>query len=348
MSDFEFNFFPLAIGSLPHTDPLAACESVLRHFGAFPFWPQLPNRSFNENMYVQYSEGFPGVVIENNERIYVDRSQDLDEALGDLYVNYLDNTLEKEAISTGYATGLHTLVAMKIEGLKGVKGHVTGPISWGLSVTDQDRRPVLYDEILADAIGKHLRLKAAWQESMLRTIAPETIVFVDEPYLSALGSAFVAIQKEQVINLLEEVFKGIQGLKGIHCCGNTDWSLLLSTSVDILNLDAYNFAETLSLYPEEVNAFLKRGGIIAWGIVPSEVVTLEKESVDSLVDRLENAFGLLIRKGIDRDLVTSRCLITPSCGLAGLSVELAERALSMTAGVSAEMKRRYVREVTGG
>lgn len=308
---------------------------------AIPVWPQLPNRSFRENMYVQYSEGFPGVVVQGEERIYVDRGRSLDEGLERLYLAYLQNDLDSYAITPQCAAGLHQMLSADLREAVAVKGQVTGPISWGLSVTDQSRRPILYDEVLADALAKHLRLKAAWEERSLSALNPQTIIFVDEPYLSALGSAFVSVSREQVIALLEEVLAGIQGLKGVHCCGNTDWSVLLDTSIDILNFDAYNYAESLSLYPDQVRAFLDRGGIIAWGIVPNEEKGIEAETAESLASRLEEAMGLLVRKGISRDLLSKRCLITPSCGLGGLSPALAGRALQLAASLSSTLRARF-------
>ena len=65
MRELEPNLLPLHIGSLPHTRPPAACDRVLESFPQIPTWPQLPKRSFLENMYVQFSEGFPGVVLED-------------------------------------------------------------------------------------------------------------------------------------------------------------------------------------------------------------------------------------------------------------------------------------------
>jgi methionine synthase II (cobalamin-independent) len=344
MRKLEPNLLPLHIGSIPHRDPQAACELVLKSFPHIPAWPQLPKRTFLENMYVQFSEGFPGVVVEDG-RIYVDRAKDLDPGLEQLYLAYLQNDLSYGTVSPDCAAGLaafpQVLSAIGHQPLA-VKGQVTGPISWGLTVVDQNRRPVLYDDILADALAKHLRLKAAWQEQELRKMAPTTMVFIDEPYMSAFGSAYIALNREQVITLLEEVFAGITGLKGTHCCGNTDWSLLLSTSAEIISFDTYNYAQAFSLYAEEVRAFLKRGGIIAWGIVPADDENaLMNETVESLVARLHKAMGLLVRKGISFDELINSSLITPSCGLRTVSEEAAERAFELTAGVSEAMRERY-------
>lgn len=342
MTGFELSGLPTAIGSMPHIDPGEACSLVAKYLPEVPAWPQLPKRAFLENMYVQFSERFPGVVIED-ERIYVDRSQDLDEPLERLYASYLENDIDRFAIGADYAAGLHAFLDTPLSPLA-VKGQVTGPISWGLTVTDQERRSVLYDDTLADAAARHLRFKAAWQEAKLKAICPNTIIFVDEPYMTSFGSAFVSISREQVIGLLEEVFSGISGLKGIHCCGNTDWSVVLSTSLDILSFDAYDYGHTVALYPDEVKAFLERGGMLAWGIVPNEEKDLPGETAKSLVDRLDEQIGALDRKGVSYRLQTERCLVTPACSLASLSVEGTAFALELLVDVSRELRKRYIKD----
>jgi len=337
---FTPNGLATAIGSMPHTDPVEACSIALANLKDIPVWPQLPNRSFLENMYAQYSEGLPGIVI-TGDRVYIDRSVDLSEPLQRLYEAYLKKDIDKYAISPENAAGLHQFLKQMPRPNFAVKGQITGPISFGLLVTDQDRRSILYDETLADALAKHLRLKAAWQERELAKLSPNTIIFIDEPYLVSLGSAFVPLSNDTVIKLINEVIGGLKGLKGIHCCGNTDWSVLMNTSIDILNFDAYNYGESLALYPSELKAFLKRGGIIAFGIVPSEENSLEKETVPKLLDRLQQIMRLLSGKGISYDILLERCLITPSCGLASISPQAATRALELTSEVSREFRRSH-------
>jgi len=294
-------------------------------------------------MYTQFSERFPGIAL-RDERLYVDRRKDLDGDLERLYLAYLEGDLEHGRTSAAYAAGLEALrqgeVSLAYPPLA-LKGQTIGPISWGLTVVDQNQRPILYDEVLADAVGKHLRLKAAWQERELRVFAPQTITIIDEPYMASFGSAFVALSRSQVMELLGEVFAGLQGIKGVHCCGNTDWSVLLNTTTDILSLDAYEYSHTLDLYSEDVARFLQRGGIIAWGIVPAGVAA-ETETVASLVERLHRAIGRLAKKGVSREAILTAGMITPSCGLGSLSPALADRILDLTVGVSAEMRRRYV------
>jgi hypothetical protein len=215
------------------------------------------------------------------------------------------------------------------------KGQVTGPISFGLTVTNQDLRASLYNDLLADAIVKNMALNARWQIRQLQKVRPNTILIVDEPYMAAFGSAFISLSQSQAVSMLDEVFAAIHqegALSGVHCCANTDWSTLLATTVNILNLDAYGFIENLALYPAEVRGFLDRGGLIAWGIVPNNEEVI-RVTAQGLAGRLRRGMQLIHEKAkargvtISVDELASRSLLTTSCGLGSTTVEMAERSL---------------------
>jgi methionine synthase II (cobalamin-independent) len=306
---------------------------VVKYLREIPCWPQLPRRAFRENMYAQFSQGFPGIRL-TEDRIYVDRTKDLDRALERLYAAYLENDVDKYPVSADYAAGLHAFLNLKLKPLA-VKGQVTGPITWGLTVTDSDGKPIIYDDVLGDAVARFLRLKAGWQEKDLRKLSANTIIFVDEPYMASFGSVSVTLSAQRVQSLVEEVFRGIEGLKGVHCCGNTDWSVLLGTSLDIVSFDTYNYAQSLSLYPKEVKGLLDRGGAIAWGIVPNDQPSLQKETASSLKDRLEEAMAPFTRNGVPFKQLLRQSLLTPSCTLASLETpDAAARALELLAQLS--------------
>lgn len=344
MPDTEFNCLPTAIGSMPHTNPQKACAQVLRYLKDIPAWPQLPRRSFLEYMYAQYSEGFPGVVIEGN-RIYIDHSKNIQKPLEELYTAYLENDVTRYPISRDYAAGLHSFLSQSDLSPLAVKGQVVGPITWGLTVKDENGKAIIHDEVLGDAVPKLLRLKAGWQEKELSKISRNTIIFVDEPYMVAYGSstsAGIFSSPDKIIGMLNEVFEGISGRKGIHCCGNTDWSVLLKTNLDILSFDAYNYAQSLSLYPNEVKKFLDKGGVVAWGIVPNDEESLAKESVASLQERLEEAMAPFTRNGIRFQKLIRQGMLTPSCGLAALTEEAASRALELLSELSIRVRKRYI------
>lgn len=339
-NSFEFGCLPTIIGSMPHADPQEACHLLLRYLKTIPAWPQLPNRSAKENMYTQFSEGFPGIVLDN-KRLSIDRSRDLEQGLERLYSAHANNAYEGYVVSRDYAAGLHALLSMDIPRPLAIKGQVTGPISWGLSVTNGTYYAV-YDDTLSEAAAKHLRLKASWQERVLMQISANTIVFVDEPYLTSLGSAFVSLPSEKVTGLLTETLEGITRLRGIHCCGNTDWPLLLNLPIHILSFDAYNYASALGTYSEHVQSFLKQGGVMAWGIVPNDEESLARESLASLKDRLEEAMALFAGEGTSFKRLVEQGLLTPSCGLASLSLEATEQCLEYLLQLSNTIRKRYI------
>ncbi len=342
MPGVEFNCQATMIGSMPQKDPAAAYRQVLHYLRDIPAWPQLTRRSFLENLYVQFSQGFPGVVVED-DKIYVDRAQDSQKALEQLYAAYLENNIYKFPVTPDHAAGLYAFLNYTDLTLQAVKGQIVGPVTWGMTVTDNDRRSIAYDDVLSDACARLLKLKASWMEKELQRISKKVIIFVDEPYMTSFGSSFLALSREKVVGLLEEVLSGISGLKGVHCCGNTDWSLLLGLGIDILSFDAYSYAESLTLYLSEVKKFIAKGGVIAWGIVPNEEAVLARESPGSLQDRLEEAIAPFTRKGTDipfRQLITQG-LLTPSCGLDRLSPDAAGQALELLSQLSEKVRSKY-------
>jgi len=336
--DTRFSCLPTAIGSMPHRAAKEAYQFVISRLPDVPMWPQLPRRDFTENMYVQFSEGFPGIAIQGDKPI-VDREEGFVMSLEALYTAEASNDIKHHWISAECAAGLHALLSSG-ERFPAVKGQMTGPITWGLCVADQNGQPIIYDDVMADAVIKHLRLKARWQENALHRVSNNTIIFVDEPYLTSLSS-FPAITSNQVTSSLKSVLSAIQGIKGIHCCGSTDWTLLLEVRPDVLSFDAYNYADSLALYPGQVEDFVKGGGAIAWGIVPNDEECLSKETVYSLKDRLEEAMVPYTRNGLHFKQLVEQSLLTPSCGLAHLPIEGAELALELLAEVSVKMREHH-------
>lgn len=342
---FMPSFTATAIGSLPHRDPEEACSLTLEHLTEAPAWPQLPRRDFRENMYAQCSEGLPGVVVDRERRkVYCDTSRDILEEMEEIFQAYLENDLQKVGIGREYAAGLYAFVdRVSGEGKKYslLKGQITGPISFGLSVLDGNNRPILYHDQLSEAMIRLLSLKARWMENFLRRTgaAEEVLIFLDEPYLVSVGSALVSVSRELVTDSIRACIEGLGCLTGAHCCGNTDWTLLFRSGLNVVNFDAYGYMDSLALYPEELNAFLEAGGILAWGLVPN-TPHVDKEDADSLARRFEQGLELLVSRGVDGDLLRERAMITPSCGLEGLSEERAERAYRLTEELSYKLRGR--------
>jgi len=315
--EFKDYFIATGIGSFPHKDEREVFRLIFENFSEIPFWPQLPKRSFLEGMVVQYSEGFPSLRWnEREQKVWIDTSPGFEKEIEKFYQRFEEGDLEPFQITEDFGGGLRILKDLSSKdhrrNIKYIKGQITGPVTFGLALADQEQKPIFYDPSLRDILVKHLSLKARWLEKKYHDLFPgiPTIIFFDEPSLSSFGSAFSGLNREDVIHSLNECFDAVKGLKGTHCCGNTDWSVLLSTHLDILSFDAYDYLETLSLYPKDLNAFLERGGILAWGIVPTSEAIV-KEEAESLVKRFKEGVKTLSKEGIDQTLL-QRAILTPS------------------------------------
>jgi hypothetical protein len=342
------NFKAFGIGSLPYKTPKAAWDNVLNYFPDIPFWPQLPKRSYLENMYVQFSEHLPGRIVDlEKEHIYIDKINAPESELEKFFNDFLTNDLDKFAVSRDYCEGIYYGLELLngnsklFDPIDYIKGQITGPISFGLQIVDEALKPIRYDDMYHDITLKNLQRKAQWMEKILSKFNKKTIMSVDEPYLSSIGSGILNLNRDQIIQDIELIFQNINGLKAMHCCGNTDWSIITDTSLDILLFDGYNYMQNVALFTTDLQTFLDRGGCLGWGMVPSTPEPLAKETQESLRARFETGLELLISKGFDRDQLLQQSFLTPSCGLGPLTPELAETAMVLTKSLSEYIRTKY-------
>ena len=370
------------IGSMPHTEPLEAVSLILENTPLVPAWPQLPLRSWRENMTAQYSEGFPGIKFDDvSRRVVVDEVSAPGGEMEKFYEKYLARDVDYFAITPQASGGIYALkerlgAAGKgdyFEGLIktqkrhkeengssenippatyeadvfpiGVKCQTAGPITYSMMLKTSADRPVFFDENLRDAALKIIAMKSAWQIKFFEGLA--SVLFLDEPYLSAYGSAFTSLSREDVVGALKTVVEDVRditsslsprpGLRiGAHCCGNTDWTLLIESGLDIISFDSYNFMDSLLMTPEDVlKKFLDSGGILAFGIVPTARDEILNQTDDMLKEKLRRSVDLLaLRKNIDREKLEKQIIITPACGLGSLDKDTARKAMALLKALS--------------
>jgi hypothetical protein len=148
----------------------------------------------------------------------------------------------------------------------------------------------------------------------------------------------ISISRKEVETCFEEVIDAVHdenGMAGIHVCANADWSLLLESNTDIISFDAYAFFDKLMLYPDHLKDFIERGGMLAWGIVPTlNSEDIEKETTESLVAKWEDQVRKIADLGIEKSTILAQTFITPSCGTGSLSIDLTTKVLTLTRHVS--------------
>jgi len=352
MNRLEANRLPVLIGSLPIADHGEAIRMVFEYTPEIPLWVQLPAYP-EEGMMVQFLPGMPGVVRKEGRAFVDTMASGYEEELLTFYEDYLMVTesnapLDRTrfALTEATAKGFFTF----LDALKNtpqlpvaLKGQITGPVTLATALTDQDKRALFYDERHLDVVVKTLALKARWQVEKLSQWGLPAIVFIDEPGLAGFGtSAFISISREDVGRVLSDVIEAVHvagGLAGVHVCANTDWSLILDSSADILSFDAYGFFDRLALFQEGLRRFFDQGRILAWGIVPtSDGHDIEKETGSSLVAKWQAQVAHLESLGIAHDRILAQCLITPSCGTGSLTLDQAVKVLEMTQEVSQRLR----------
>jgi methionine synthase II (cobalamin-independent) len=341
----DFNCIATGIGSLPITDPDAAAELSLKYIPEAPIWPQLPQKDFREHMDGQYTESLPGLKVDGvKKRFYFDTSRDLTPELEKFFERYLEKDYAFFRISEEHAAGFYGFLRALKKGLppraRFLKGHITGPLTYGTSVRDEAGKDIIHNDVMFDAVVKGLAMKAAWQIETLKPFGKPVIIFIDEPAMESLGSAFSAASPALVAEKLDEIIDTVHelgGIAGIHCCGNADWPMIFNTKVDIVNFDAFGYLDKVLLYPGDIRKFYDRGGALAWGIVPTGAFTVG-ETAEGLIARLETGMKRLEKEGVGRTMVLRQCLITPSCGMGSLTPEKAEAVLKLLRDVSDGMQ----------
>ena len=149
---------------------------------------------------------------------------------------------------------------------------------------------------------------------------------------------------DQVARLdMENFFSMIERPRGVHLCGNPDWDFLLGMDLDVLSLDVYSNGEVFASYAGSIRKFLDRGGVLVWGMVPTNVEPFEKEGIPSLTARLEEIWTALDSKGIDRDFLFSRSLLSPAtCCLVNPDGEkTVEKAFRVVKALSEQLRETY-------
>ena len=302
------NLQTTAMAVMPHKDVESALDLALTM--DIPFWPQLPHVSYTEDMYVQAAEHFPGILLDMENRTLRFSMEK--------FILEFEETMahfdEPEYFDIGkeYSVVYHRFLEMDFSDRPAIRGQLEGPISFGLNVVDQDKKPILFDDTIRPFMFEFMSRRINVQLERLKKLNSNAFMFVDEPGLQFLFSALSGYDSTKAKNEMEQFFAMIQRPRGVHLCGNPDWDFLLSLDLDILSLDIYQNGEIFSSYSESIKRFLDRGGVIVWGIVPTNFEPFEIENINTLEARLTEVWNLLANKGIDREFLLSRSLISPA------------------------------------
>jgi len=320
-----------AMGIMPHTNIGKALELALSL--DIPFWPQLPKISFYEDMYAQASQNFPGIVVDvENKRLNFNTSK-FEQELGD-YFEKTDHA-ETFALSREYSAVYHKFLAKNLQGCHAIRGQVTGPVSFGFNVIDENHKPIIYNEEVRAILFDFIQKKVNAQYSELREKNSNAFVWLDEPGLGYVFSGLSGYNDRQAKEDYGSFLQSLEGPKGLHLCANVNLPYLLELGVDILSFDAYQIEFMPKEYANVVAEFLKSSGVISWGVVPTELAILAKETPATLAKLLIDYWEVVSRNtDLSLKQIAEQALLAPArCCLKGIGqVDTADE----TAGQIAE------------
>ncbi len=350
------------MGIMPHTDVERALKLSLSM--DIPFWPQLPNVSFYEDMYVQASEYFPGMRVDPESRIVSFDTALFREAVAGDYLNSLENP-ETFTLSQKYSSVYHRFLERDLTSYSAIRGQIIGPVSFGFRIIDEALRPIIYNDEVRTILFDFILRKANQQYHEMREHNPNAFVWMDEPGLGWLFSGMSGYGDLKAKVDYEALLSSIEGPRGLHLCATINLPYLLELGVDILSFDAYQLEAMPRVYAEAAGAFLRRGKIISWGIVPTEPEAQGKEGPQSLAEKIAKFWGVIagttdipLKQIAQQSLLApARCMLknTGRVGAAGeaggqkaltsdLTIEekLVETGFSYTRLVSRILQEKYL------
>jgi hypothetical protein len=297
------------MGIMPHENVGKALDLALGL--DIPFWPQLPNVSFHEDMYAQASHGFPGIVI-NLEGERVDFHSDRFEQELAIYSEKMDEP-SYFALSPDHSAVYRKFLERDLSGCTAIRGQITGPVSFGFRVVDENWRPIIYDEGVRTILFDFIQRKANAQYHQLRDKNENAFVWIDEPGLGWVFSGLSGYDDVQAKRDYRHFLDGFEGPRALHLCNKVNLPYLLELGIELLSFDAYQMEVMPKGYASSVAEFIKGGGIITWGIVPTDSASLSKETPETLARVLSGYWEVVSKNtGLGPGQIAEQALIAPA------------------------------------
>lgn len=286
------------IGSLPHRDAAAAAQLALDELD-LPAIPSLPRRSPAEGMIAQAVVGLRGVSLGQYGSIAVDVAE-----LDPLAPVVTD--LAHDAFG-----GFRAFLAAAKGRQAPVKWQLTGPITLGLALLRAGALPSVAFEVAVRAVRSHAQL-------LLDAVAEhlpgcDQVVFLDEPSLGGLMEPGFPLPPDVAMDMLSGALAVIEpvAVAGVHCCDAVDWATVLDAGPCVISTPISPRLVDVAGY---LGRFLDRGGIVAWGVVPTDGPL--PTSAERPWRQLSELWCQLVQHGCDPVRLRQQSLLTPACGLA--------------------------------
>jgi len=322
---------------MPGQDPAEAARVVVGELPGLPHLPELPGRGLGADLIGRTAALLVDLAIEevpSGYRVADGPGRDHRRAVG-LLRSDLD-AFDEAIAAAGAAPAV-------------VKVQAAGPWTLAAGIELRTGNRVLTDRgalrEFADSLAEGLAAHAG--EVAARTGAA-VVVQLDEPGLPAVlagklrtPSGFgtvAAVESTEAETVLRRVLQRLPAPRLVHCCApDPPLRLLRAAGADAVAVDVSLVSDPAG--SDQLGEFWDGGGTLLLGLVPS----LDPGRPVTLRAAAEPALRLVERLGFDRELLASRAVPTPSCGLAGADRQWVRRALAL----SRDLGRAFVEPPEG-
>ncbi|MDF2873878.1 MAG: hypothetical protein K0R22_561 [Sporomusa sp.] len=342
------------IGSLPYQDEITALEVIAKAMPHWPHWPQLPAKMPEQGFVVQYVQPLIklGVLTLSppKDPVFDRLESGWEDKVAEFFEQYMAFLNGEAGASGGFAltgeafAGLNAFIShfgQYFPQAEGVKGHISGPLTVGLQIKDEQGRACFYDESLRDILVKCLAVQAALEARRLKLLGLPVLIFIDDPGLFLIDtSTHITLTKAAAATALTTIIDTLhqEGVRvGVHTCAGIDWSILFELPLDVISFDSYHYFTGMALQAKGLAGYLQQGGKLAWGLIPTSEEAWQ-ETPASILARFDEQAAELAKRGIDPVVLRQSIIWTPSCGTGALPPDLAAHIYGLVAGVIARLR----------
>ncbi|WP_436501859.1 methionine synthase [Actinokineospora sp. HUAS TT18] len=321
------------IGSLPGDDPLEAATVVLGELPDLPHLPELPARGLGADMIGRTAALLVDLAVEFVPSGYrVTARPGIDHRRG---VDHLRRDLDAIEEAVGRAGAAPAVLKVQVTGPWTLMSGIELPRGHRV-LTDRGALRE-FTESLSEGLKEHVT------EVRRRTGAP-VVVQLDEPSLpTVLAGALPtpsgfgtvpAVAEPEARETLAAVIDAARAATGrpviVHCCApRPPIALLRSAGADALAVDATLLDDIPAALSDEIGEAWDAGVTFFLGMLPST----DPGKAPTLRAAADPALRLVDRLGFPRDILGTRAVVTPTCGLAGASTGWARRAMALARDV---------------
>lgn len=350
--DIKLGYLPL--GSLPYESVEPATRMMEKLFDKIPYCPFFSKITIDETLLTASLRKLPGISVTDKKITFNPTATNYNQALSKLdkaFAHPKKDLLLPYAMQSVFSEKYFSILK-KHESPNAII-NIIGPytlaqvlknLSSELTIADKDFRKFVIQSVSVKVLATIEKIKEVSSKT-------QPIVVLEEYMLGGLGvikRENEDITSELVTALLTRVVDKIKetgALVAVRCSEKCDWQIPIEAGVDIIAFDAYNNPNNLSIFSEQVTNFLKSGGKISWGIIPTATESIVKGTGEEhIYRRLLATMKGLVDSGVPFNLVLESAIVSPQGDLGHLSIIFAEKVLMLSIKLARKLSMIKIKE----